>query len=92
VTKWRLLDITTDRSGGEDRMRISLVRNHGDHWIHEVKHPVQLTFKRDATGAHQGLDIMSSDGLLTSLRFRGAAHPETLDGVLPDKRPPRRAR
>ena len=91
VSNWRLQDITLGRAAGGDRILISLARNHGDHWIHEVKHPVQLIFKRDATGAHEGLDVISGDGLVTRLRFRGAARPETLDGVLPEKRPPRRA-
>src|ERR1700704_1409001 len=50
--------------------------------IHSVPDPLHLTFKRDSTGAHQGLEMTSIDGSVTMLRFRAAVRPESLDGVL----------
>jgi hypothetical protein len=56
----------------------------GEQRIYSVLNPLHLTFKRDKSGAHQGLDISSANGSVTALRFRAAAHPESLDEVLPN--------
>src|SRR5438552_6811798 len=45
---------------------------------------MKVVFQRDLRGAHKGLEITSADGARTSVRFRIAALPETLDGVLED--------
>lgn len=54
----------------------------GESLIYSVPDPTRLTLKQDSEGAHEGLDIGSSDGSVTSLRFRVPARPETLDGIL----------
>jgi hypothetical protein len=64
-------------------VNISMLQD-GEQRIYLVPNPLHLTFKRDKSGAHQGLDISSADGSVTALRFRAAAHPESLDGVLPN--------
>ena len=64
-------------------VNISMLQD-GEQRIYSVPDPLHLTFKRDKSGAHQGLDISSANGSVTALRFRAAAHPENLDGVLPN--------
>ncbi len=48
-----------------------------------VPDPAHVVFKQDSDGNHEGLDITSVDGSITSVRFRVSARPETLDGILP---------
>jgi len=43
---------------------------------------MKVSFRRDLEGAHEGIDITSADGTTTSIRFRIASRPETLDGVV----------
>jgi len=75
--------ISADHVDERDRIYISIGRN-GEHLTHPVTNPMRVTFKRDLGGAHEGLDIASSDGTVTSVRFRIASRPETLDGVISD--------
>ena len=79
----RLQGTTTDRDGAKCSIKISVVNRHGEKLIHSVPEPAHLMFKRDLSGAHEGLEITSGDGSVTHLRFRAAARPETLDGILP---------
>lgn len=82
VSNCRFTQITIAQEGEQHHFRISVEGNRGDHLVHEVTNPLRLTFKQDLRGAHAGLDITSADDSVTTLRFRVAAHPETLDGVL----------
>ncbi len=79
----RLQRIAIDCVAKKCTVNISVLEG-GKLHIHSVPDPVRLIFKRDASGAHEGLETASADGTNTLLRFRVAAHPETLDGVLPD--------
>ena len=78
----RLERITIDELQATRQICIAVVRDDGSHLLYQVANPVRLTFKRSPAGAHEGLDITSADGAVTTLRFRVAAHPETLDGIL----------
>lgn len=86
VRNARLECVTTSELQDERHIRIVMLGNEDEHLVHQVANPVGLTFRRSPSGSHEGLDITSADGLVTSLRFRVAAHPETLDDVLPDLR------
>lgn len=79
----RLKEVALIQLGGRADIRIS-VGGPGPDVIHEVINPVRLVFQRDARGAHEGLEITAADRSVTALRFRVAALPETLDGVLPE--------
>jgi hypothetical protein len=83
VRNARLECITTAEFDERRHIRIVMLGDDKDHLILQVSNPVGLTFKRNLSGAHEGLDITSADGSVTSLRFRVSAHPETLDDVLP---------
>jgi hypothetical protein len=82
VSNNRLERVTTDEPDARGQICISVVQDGGSHLLYQVANPLRLTFKRNPAGAHEGLDITSADGSVTSLRFRVATLPETLDGVL----------
>ena len=46
-----------------------------------VPSATRIVFLRTPSGAHRGLSITSSDGSITTVRFRSPAFPEMLDGV-----------
>ena len=78
----RLEDISSDHLGNE--IYLTVARNDGWQVASRIRGPARVVFHRDLKGAHEGLDIKSADGTLTSIRFRVTAQPETLDGVLAD--------
>lgn len=57
----------------------------GEELKHTVTNPARLVFKRDEQGAHEGLEITTTDDTVVTLRFRAAAKPELLDGVFTSK-------
>ena len=80
----RLEGISSDHVTTGHEINLALDRTDGRHLTHPVKNPKKVVFRRDLQGAHEGIDITSADGKLTAVRFRIAARPETLDGVLGD--------
>ena len=82
VNERRLKRIALDGGNGAHSIEIWTGGPAGDDLVHTVPTPTHLTFKQSSTGAHEGLDITSDNGTVTSLRFRVAARPETLDGIL----------
>lgn len=78
---YRLATVIPERKDHRCEIVISMLREGGSDMI-RVADPVRVTFSKDASGAHKGLEIASGDGSVTSLRFRVAADPATLDGVL----------
>jgi putative phosphoribosyl transferase len=85
VRDCRLQGISSDHLSARDEIYLSFGRGQGDHITHAIKNPIKTIFQRDARGAHAGIEITSSDGTITNLRFRAAALPETLNGVLDDE-------
>jgi hypothetical protein len=79
----RLEHIALVQVAEKRQVRMSMFRDCEERLVHEVENPLRLTFKRDVTGAHEGLDIAAKDGSVAALRFRVAARPETLDGIMP---------
>jgi hypothetical protein len=73
--------ITVDWNDLRHEVQISVAGFDKEIVIHRVPEPKRLVLKEDSAGAHEGLDIFSADGTVTSLRFRVPAHPETLDGI-----------
>lgn len=82
----RLEGVTPDRKDRNDRIHVLVVCANGDHLDHMVEKAANMIFRRDDHGAHVGLDIVSTDGSVTTLRFRAPARPETLDGVVTTSR------
>ncbi len=81
---YRLGNISSDQLKPGHEIYLTVARNDGWRVASGIKDPARVVLRRDLDGAHEGLDINSADGTLTSIRFRVTARPETLDGVLPD--------
>ena len=71
-----------DKGSGADSVEILLGLTPDDHLTHVVPRPQRLWVMQDDDGADQALDIEDRDDHRTLLRFRVAARPEALDGVL----------
>jgi putative phosphoribosyl transferase len=85
--------ISCDHLSVRDEIYLSFEGGAGEHLTHPVRNPMKVVFRRDLEGAHEGIDINSADGSLTSVRFRSAAKPETLDGLVSEtKLAPRSAK
>ncbi len=84
VRECRLEGISSDHLTARDEIYLSIERDDGGHLTHPIRNPMKVIFRGDLEGAHEGVDITSADGTLTRIRFRIAARPETLDGVLAD--------
>jgi len=74
--------ISCDQIGARDEIYLSFDGGEGVNLTHPVRNPMKVVFRRDIEGAHEGIDLNSADGSLTSVRFRIPAKPETLDGLL----------
>ncbi len=81
----RLSNIRLESTDAHDRIVISFEADHGQ-VEHSIPHPRAIAAVRSEEGADAGLDIRSEDGDVTSLRFRSAALPESLDGIAPGER------
>jgi hypothetical protein len=79
-----LTHVCVQRKRPHPEVEISVVGNDIEPYL--VPDPMRLVFKQDSEGAHEGLDVTSADGSVTSVRFRVSARPETLDGILPTGR------
>lgn len=49
---------------------------------HIVQQPRRMVFEETEEGAHKGMRIESKTGVVTYLKFRKAALPEQLDGMI----------
>jgi hypothetical protein len=54
-----------------------------EHFAYLVREPRQFSFEQEDDGTHAGLSIEQDDGRVIELRFRAAAHPESLNGIAP---------
>ena len=77
-----LLSVATDSADHEDAIAISAGRSAHEHITHRVYAPTRVQLERREDGADVALQIESADGTRTILRFRAAALPETVDGVV----------
>lgn len=62
-------------------IRLNAGRSPSEHVAHVIDAPCRLWIERTVDGADSGLAIESSDGSRTTVRFKTAALPETVDGV-----------
>ena len=78
----RIEGVSSDHLTARDEIYLSVSQGDHAHLTHTIQNPLKVIFRQDARGAHEGLEITSADGTLTSARFRVPAIPEMLDGVL----------
>ena len=51
-------------------------------WTHRIDAPIRLRVNRTPEGADEGIEAESAGGSSTRVRFRSAAFPETVDGLV----------
>jgi hypothetical protein len=81
VKNRRLRGVCVDHADGKQRAYIEVGDAPGGCVTHFVDAPTRIRFKREQTGAHEGLDIVSADGSTTLIRFRSAMLPEMIDDI-----------
>jgi len=74
-----LLGVSADRI---DTIAVSVARSATEHLGHIVHAVTRIHVERTDDGADAALQIESADGTRTILRFRVAALPETVDGIV----------
>jgi hypothetical protein len=78
-----LAGVTADLGAGDQDVISILVGAAPDrHVAHMIHAPAHVRLKETESRAHEALQIESKSGDTTLLRFRTAAAPETLDGVV----------
>ena len=78
-----LLGVSADRADHDGTMTISAARSAAEHITHTIHAATRVYIERREDGADVALQIESADGNKAILRFRVAALPEALDGVVP---------
>lgn len=73
--------ITDDKNGNS--LVITLGEGPDNMFRHVLKGPVGISYEETESGAHNALNIECKDGSFTVLKFRSAARPEMLDGLVP---------
>ena len=77
-----LLGVSADRADGDGAITISAGRSEAGHITHTIHAPTRVQIERREDGADIALQIESAGGARAILRFRIAALPETVDGVI----------
>jgi hypothetical protein len=77
-----LFSVATDTADHEEAIAISASRSADERITHRVYAPTRVQLQRREDGAAVALQIESADGTKTILRFRTAALPETVDGIV----------
>ena len=77
-----LLGVCADRTDRDRTIEVSVGRSGGEHLTHMIEAAVRISIARTDDGADAALQVESADGTETILRFRAAALPETVDGIV----------
>lgn len=77
-----LLGVFADRSDHDRTIEVSVGRSGGEHFTHLIEAAARISIARTDDGADAALQVESADGTKTILRFRAAALPETVDGIV----------
>lgn len=76
-----LVGITAEPAEG-GTISIAVAEPTGDQFTHTIHSPTRVFIEKTDAGADAALEIESADGTKAILRFRTAALPETVDGVV----------
>jgi hypothetical protein len=77
-----LIGVSVDQVDNDGKIAISVARTSELHFTHVVHRVTRIYAEQTDSGADAALEIESGDGSKTILRFRVAALPETVDGIL----------
>ena len=76
------LEGITSESNKHQSISISVGNQPSNHLTHTVNGPTRLWLKQTPQGADEALEIESTDGVKTLLRFRSAMPAEMVDGLI----------
>jgi len=74
--------ITSSESNENQTISISVGNVPSNHLTHTVSDPTRLLLKQTQQGADKALEIESTEGVKTLLRFRSAMPAEMVDGLI----------
>ena len=77
-----LLGVSADRIDHDGTIAVSVARSASQHFTHIIEAVARISVERTDDGADVALQIESTDGTRTILRFRAAALPETVDRIV----------
>jgi hypothetical protein len=77
-----LLGVSADRIDHDWAIAVSVMVSATGHFTHMIHGVTRIYIERADDGADAALEIESADGTRTILRFRVAALPETVDGIV----------
>jgi Family of unknown function (DUF5335) len=77
-----LLGVSADRIDHDGVIAVSVMVSAAEHFTHMIHGVTRIYVERADDGADAALEIESADGMRTILRFRVAALPETVDGIV----------
>jgi hypothetical protein len=77
-----LLGISADRLDPDGTIVISVARSTTEHFTHLIRAVTRIHVEQTDDGADAALLIESGEGPKAILRFRTAALPETVDGIV----------
>jgi len=77
-----LVGVSVDREGRNDTIVVSVARSATEHLSHLIRSATRVFVERADDGPEAALEVESADGSKTILRFRSAARPETVDGIV----------
>jgi hypothetical protein len=85
ITDLPLVGVTFEPDDG-GTMTMTAAPSADDHITHAIRSPSRVWIERTDAGADVALEVESADSTKAILRFKTAALPETVDGVVRDPR------
>ena len=76
-----LLGVSADHIDHDGTIVVSVAGSASEHFTHIIEDVARIYVEHTNDGADAALEIESTDGTKTILRFRVAALPETVDGL-----------
>ena len=77
-----LVGVSADRIDHDGTIAVSVMVSATGHFTHVIQGVTHICVERADDGADAALEIESGDGTRTILRFRVAALPDTVDGIV----------
>jgi hypothetical protein len=77
-----LRGITAELKVGEDTISITIGGKDAERVTHTITRPTHVRIEQAENGADMALQIESTDGVATLVRFRSPMLPEMVDGVV----------
>jgi hypothetical protein len=77
-----LLGVSADRVDHDGSIAISVARSEAEHLTHIIRDVTRVAIAQTDEAADVAMQIEAADGTTAILRFRAAALPDTVDGLV----------